>query len=170
MKKIGTYSVTLLMIALVFYGGAGVNFISYCCNLCRHEGIEAVLKDKCCDIHHHANNNLTNHVSDCCDNSCDSHAEDNPVNIPNESCGFSDEHASGNCCSFERISFDWSAQNFSKQETDFSPVAQELFSHCLLAFSSVDLIKTDKIHSHIPHGPPIVLPCDYLSILTVLLI
>jgi len=139
MKKINIYSVTILLIALVFYGGAGVNFISYCCNLCRHEGIEAVIKDKCCDIHHH-------------------HHDDH------------DEHTSENCCSFERINFDWSAQNFSKQETDFSPVKQDIHSCNLLTLSFVDLIKTGKIHSHIPHGPPKVLPCDYLSILTVLLI
>jgi len=172
MKKVFTYSVTFLMAVLVFYGGAGVNLISYCCKLCRHEGIEAVLKDKCCDIHHHhADNKKTHHhASGCCDSSCDAPAAENPVNIPNEPCNFPNEHASGNVCSFERINFDWSAQNFSKQETEIYPIKQHLFSCNFLALSPVDQIKTGKIHSHIPHGPPKVLPCDYLSILTVLLI
>jgi hypothetical protein len=69
-----------------------------------------------------------------------------------------------------RISFDWSAQNFSKQEIDFAPIALELFSCNLAGLSSVDLKQSSNLHSYTPHGPPIVLPSDYLSILTVLLI
>lgn len=63
--------------ALIFYGGAGVNFISYCCNECRSAGVEAVVSEACCDIHEHQHGG------------CDSH-----------SCGT-------DCCTLERIDFDW---------------------------------------------------------------
>ena len=170
MKKIFTYTVTWIMAALICYGGAGVNLISYCCNLCRLEGIEAVANDKCCEIHHHhhVNNQQIHHASGFCDHASNECVEDNHSDRIQDYCDFQEDHSAGNCCRFERISFDWSVQNLSKQETGFSPLSFDLFS-CNL-FTSVDLRFADKIHSQIPHGPPIVLPRDYLSILTALLI
>ena len=136
MKKVFTYFATFVTAALVFYGGAGVNLVSYCCNLCRMEGIEAVAGDKCCDIHHHDHS----------------------------------DHSSTDCCSFERISFDWVAHNLSEQDIDFSPFSMDVFMCDPLIVSNFNTISIGKKLAPALHGPPIVLPRDYLSILTVLLI
>ena len=170
MKKIFTYPVSLILAALIFYGGAGVNLISYCCNLCRSEGIEAVSNDKCCEIHHHhhTGNHQIHHMSGCCELVCNTHSEDNHNNRIQDYCGLQDDQSTGECCSFERINFEWNIRNLSKQETCFSFLTLDLFS--CIRLTSVDLRLANKIHSQIPHGPPIVFPRDYLSILTVLLI
>ena len=148
MKKIGTYSISMLIAALIFYGGAGVNMISYCCNLCRAGGIEVVINDKCCDIHHHQHTNNKQATS--------------PYSFH--------EHEAGSCCNMNRISFDLSAQSLLKQEFDFKPVALQLFSCNLTGIFSANLLQDNNIIAYAPHGPPLVLPSDYLSILTVLLI
>ena len=170
MKKIFTYPVTLMMAALIFYGGAGVNLILYCCNLCRSEGLEAVSNDKCCEIHHHhhAGNHQIHHASGCCEHESNACTEENHIDRIQDYCDLQDDQSTGECCSFERISFDWSVQ--SKQETCFSPLTFDLFSCNLSVFTSVDLRLSNKILSQIPHGPPIIFPRDYLSILTALLI
>jgi len=139
MKKVLTYLVTIVMAALVFYGGAGINLISYCCNICRMEGIDAVINDKCCDIHHHDHENHS--APDCED-----------------------------CCSLERICFDWCTQNSPEQEINLSPLTLELFSNSLLTISHFDNLTAGDKHAPASHGPPIALPRDYLSVLTVLLI
>ena len=136
MKKVLTYLVMILMTVLVFYGGAGINLISYCCNICRMEGIAAVINDKCCDIHHHDHS----------------------------------KHESTDCCNMERISFDWCSQNSPEQEIDLSPLTLDLFSGNLLTNSHFDILTAGDKHLPASHGPPIALPRDYLSILTVLLI
>jgi len=193
MKKIGTYTLSILMAVLVFYGGTGINLISYCCNLCRVEGIEAVTKDKCCDIHHHQHGDkqVAYHHNNDKQDACH-HCHNNPFGCRHDNelaaCNDNkfvcqhdndnqaihhhdnDDHMTGNCCSMNRISFDWNAQNFSKQEIDFTPITLDLFSCNLSGLSSVDLKQGSNLHSYTPHGPPIVLPSDYLSILTVLLI
>ncbi len=37
--------------------GGGYNVVNYCCQLCADEGIEAVAKDSCFNVHHHTHNN-----------------------------------------------------------------------------------------------------------------
>ena len=127
-----------MMAVLVFYGGAGFNLISYCCNLCRMEGIEVVIHEKCCDIHQH------------------DHSDE--------------DHDTHDCCSMERIIFDWFAQNSLEQEIDISPFTLDLFSNNLLNISYSDINLYGVNHAPASHGPPVGLPRDYLSILTVLLI
>lgn len=53
MKKATTYLFVFILAALVFYGGAGVNIISYCCSDCRTEGAEVLLDNVCSDVHEH---------------------------------------------------------------------------------------------------------------------
>ena len=136
MKKAFTYLVIFFMAALVFYGGAGINLISYCCNICQLEGIEAVVKDKCCDIHHHDHS----------------------------------EHSSTDCCSLEWVSFDWLTQNSTELEKDLSPVTLDLLFSDIFAIIHSDNLTSRERFVPASHGPPKVLPRDYLSILTVLLI
>ena len=138
------------MAVLVFYGGAGINIISYCCNECRSKGIEALQNHQCCEIHHQHNNiNLDNDE--------------------NEYYVFNDDHSFGDC-NLERIHFDWSLSKLSKQEKDFSPEYFTLITCNLFYDSLSDHISSGENFTPGPHGPPIVLPRDYLSILTVLLI
>jgi len=169
------------MVVLVFYGGAGINIISYCCNECRSKGIEVLQNHKCCNIHHHhagdfmfqvttdGNENTftanTLHAtSNCCKKMRDRHTAFNP---PDNKCIFCDEHSCGEC-SLERINFDWSSYELSKQ--DLSPDYFTLFACNLLNYNSLDIISNGDNITPAPHTPPPVLPRDYLSILTVLLI
>ena len=157
-----------MMAALVVYGGAGINLISYCCNLCRMEGIEAVILDKCCDIHHHNHSDKKIHhpTSGCCEHTCDVHNG----GALHPCCDIHEEYSSADCCSLERVSFDWCIQNLPEQEIDISPLILD-FSACnMLAITYLENITTGEKHTPASHGPPIALPRDYLSILTVLLI
>ena len=174
------------MAVLVFYGGTGINIISYCCNECRSVGISVLKNEKCCDIHHHHH---ANPASDCNENTdiihhrhdhtcihnavsgcCDEHAVDSTAGIGHECNDFCDVHAHGDFCSLERIQFDWNSSGSSHQETGFSPLPLTLFSCYLVTHSPFDIILTGHTISPVPHGPPTVLPHDYLSMLTVLLI
>ena len=125
-----------MMVVLVFYGGAGINFISYCCNECQSKGIEVIQNNECCYIHHHH------------ENTCDEYSSDE--------------------CSLERINFDWSSYELSKQ--DLSPDYFTLFTCNLLNDSYLGFNVSGDIITPAPHRPPLVLPRDYLSVLTVLLI
>ena len=51
MKKIVTYLFIVFLATLVFYGGAGVNLVTYCCGDCRMEGVTVLLENKCCEMH-----------------------------------------------------------------------------------------------------------------------
>jgi len=168
MKRALTNTIAILMATLVFYGGAGVNMVSYCCNLCRSEGITAILDDKCCDIHHH--NHSEQKTSACCKNTCDSHVEEIDNGTSHTSCSLHNEYASADYCNMERISFDWFVHNSSEQETDLSPITLDLLTCYLSEISHLDIITNGGKHTPTSHGPPTVLPRDYLSILTVLLI
>ena len=135
--------------SLVLYGGTGVNVVIYCCNDCRTKGIEAVVDDKCCDVH---NREQQDNQSD----STDRH-HTNCV------------HSSGkDCCSFERIDFEWNVYKIVKVEfyrlmqTANLPVYINLSEY--FDTEEITLIKSEQKH------PPAVLPREYLSSLSVLLI
>ena len=181
MKKTFTNIVVVFMAVLVFYGGAGVNIISYCCNECRSAGIEALINDKCCEIHHHNhddydkhNHSLHSHDALASSNSnCShtAHTEDNccePGHI--ESHNSRSEHSSGDSCNMERIDFDWSFQNIAELTFELSPDVYELFSNNIFISSSEQIPLIGEINTVLPNGPPLVLPRDYLSVLTILLI
>ena len=159
------------MAALVFYGGAGINLISFCCNVCRSEGIEAIISENRCISHQHSHTHsgqLSHHVSDCHKNVCHTCTEEHFACNRDE---YSDSHGNqsdGDCCSLTRISFDWTVQHVSKQE--ISLVVQDLFFHTPLTVLPQDSHLTDTPTTHIPHGPPVIPPRDYLSTLRILLI
>ena len=142
-----------LMATLVFYGGAGINVISYCCKDCRSVGIEVLLTDKCCEIHNHNHdsNNSHNH------------------NFSMSSCSHAEHHSADVCCNMERIDFDWNAQNIAKLDINISPDVYELFNN-LFIDSSVHLPYICKSNAAMTNGPPLIIPRDYLSLITVLLI
>ena len=171
MKKVVTSFVALTMAVLVFYGGAGINIISYCCNDCRVEGIEVLKNDKCCDIHNHNHkNNHRHHQSDCAGSSCDHHTKADNCDTTFKNCDFCYNHSHGNCCSMERINFDWSSQNITELDIDLSPIVLDLLSTDIFNISPVYITMTGDKSPVASNRPPLICPRDYLSVLTVLLI
>lgn len=168
-KKTLTSLLALGMAALVFYSGAGVTIFSYCCNDCRSAGVEAILSDKCCEIHQHQHA----HKHTCGDNNaCDhtAHAPSSDKVVPQQAFHACQEHASDNCCNMERIDYDWNTQNTAELEIDLSPVVLDLPYHDAIAEASFLIPIIQKTYTVLPNGPPLDTPRDYLSVLTVLLI
>lgn len=68
MRRFATSLFLVILASLIFYGGAGVNFVSYCCGVCEKEGVEALLEAKCCEIHghDHSRDKLANNTVECC--------------------------------------------------------------------------------------------------------
>lgn len=146
MKKTTVYIFTFLIAALVFYGGAGVNIISYCCDDCQTEGVEVVMDDKCCEVHGH------------------SHEEGQAVvETADASC-----HPDERCCDLKRVDFDWNRGH--SFQVSLHPVQLDLFLPAMPDLSFVNLPVVSEITSVMPTGPPPLCPRSYLSLLTVLLI
>lgn len=144
MKKNATYSLLLFLAFLIFYGGGGVNLITYCCNDCHSEGVEAVVKGKCCEIHNHTHLSVS--------------IVDEPICCMQGSKG----------CDVQRVEFDWT--NISFQSLDLQPNVIDLFYSVIpdLLLGSVNY--TVSFFSICSTGPPIPCPRVYLSLLTMLLI
>ncbi len=52
MKKLLSISLTILLAIVISYAGSGINAYSFCCEDCHTFGVEAIVGEKCCDIHH----------------------------------------------------------------------------------------------------------------------
>lgn len=145
MKKAVTYLFVVFLAALVFYGGAGVNLVTYCCGDCRTEGVTALLEDKCCEIHEH----------------------EHPATAGTDACCHTESEDEG--CDVERIYFDWNTIQSSLQ--NLQPVVIDLASS---VFSNTLSFVPDpfaKIYKEAEkEDPPILCPQIYLSLLTTLLI
>lgn len=144
MKRLFTYPFVILMAALVFYGGAGVNIASFCCQDCRSAGMEVLAGDMCCEIHGHTHDDIS--------------IESAEGNI---------SHTHKMCCSLERISFDWGYEKVSIENPQ--PVVLDLLTDGLSDISVITLPIVSEITSVMPNGPPLP-PREYLSLLTTLLI
>ena len=152
MKNAVTYLFIVFLASLIFYGGAGVNLITYCCGDCRTEGVAVLLNDTCCDVHEHNCCSTADEVSACDSGCCE---ED--------------------CCDMERISFDWSSSNNPIVElqpavTDLlsfaSPLASLVgLSACLpvFAYFTFDLDHPDNLSvmSQLCHAVGNTLPCSW---------
>lgn len=149
MKKTFTYLFILVMSALIFYGGAGINVISYCCDKCRSAGIEVVSDHKCCEMHKHHHEH---------------HAAANP------SCEKCIEHTDDMCCGLKRLKHDWNNQNVSDSELDIEPVAIDLLYAGTCNISTIPLLSAEENLIIMATGPPLKIPRAYLSLLTTLLI
>lgn len=146
MKKAFTYLFVFLMAALVFYGGAGVNIASFCCQDCRSEGVEVLAGDKCCEIHGHSHE-----------------LADETIEHTNGSLSPSHEM----CCNMSRISFDWGSEKVYIESPQ--PVTFDLLTDGLFNSPVIPLPMVREITSVMPKGPPLP-PREYLSTLTTLLI
>jgi hypothetical protein len=186
MRNIGTYTLTVLLTVLVFYGGAGVNVVFYCCNQCRSAGIEMLLNDQCHASHKPAADEhplffcsakAERADSDCCGThaplSCCAEAD----RTDSDGCGTrsvkTDNHCThasdDNCCNMQRISFDWNTHHTTESGMNLSPVVFDLLLS-ELPDSSVRNFMRGRNGAVMPKGPPFVCPRDYLSRLTILLI
>lgn len=148
MKQTATYLFVIILALLVFYGGAGVNLVSYCCNDCETEGVEVLLDDKCCEIHEH------------------SHLANAPSIM--ESADQLSVLMHDNCCDIERVNFDWSRTPV--QTLDLQPAVFDLFYNNLFNLSLIPLLALTEKSSVMANGPPVLCPHIYLSLLTTLLI
>lgn len=146
MKNTVSYLFIVFLATLVFYGGAGVNLITYCCGDCRTEGIEVLLDDKCCEVHGHE------------------HSDDAVAEVISSSCE-SNESA---CCNIERVSFDWKC--FSIPTIELQPAVVDLLSSGFLQASLLPAPAVRELVCHEQESPPVVCPRIYLSLLTTLLI
>ena len=52
MKKLLSISLTILLAIVMMYAGSGINAYTFCCEDCHTFGVEAIVAEKCCDIHH----------------------------------------------------------------------------------------------------------------------
>jgi hypothetical protein len=138
------------MASLVLYCGAGVNVMSYCCNDCRTKGVTAIMENECCDIHDRE------------------HSDNQPYNT--ESHHINCTHPSEkDCCSFERINFEWNT-TYNLAKSEFYELVQKanLPSYIILSENTdTEEFTVKKLRQK---DPPILLPREYLSALSVLLI
>lgn len=142
MKQFLKYALLGLLAALIFYGGAGVNRVTYCCQGCLKAGIKAVAMHTCCSKHQQPQ-----------DDGRDSAFQ------------WSQKRA----CGVERIEFEWNTTSennlFTLEPISWILVGESVVNKLLsipLADSFVGL------HGFRP--PPILQPRTLLSFLTLLLI
>lgn len=150
MRKSFTYLLVVIMSALVFYGGAGINVISYCCKDCRSTGIEVIASrhDPCCKDH-------GNHCK---------HKTDNTY-----VCGVGDIRSSQeDCCGIERLQYDWSMG--SESDMDLEPETIDLLFADFIDISVISSLTLKAIFVVIPTEQLFKPPRTYLSLLTTLLI
>ena len=108
MKKTVTYLFIVFLASLIFYGGAGVNFVTYCCNDCRTEGVAVLLNDNCCEVHGHGCCDTTTEEASCSSGCCED-----------------------DCCDLERISFEC----FKDCQFELSPYQRDFAITGLFAVS-----------------------------------
>ena len=147
MKNTVTSICVVIMALLLFYGGAGVNLITYCCNDCRAEGVAVLMEDRCCEIHEHQHCSESDTKNDCTDHS---HADEE------------------DCCDVERVDFEWNALQIPPMQ--MQPVVLDLAALMATIYS---LIPDPYVQSYDfieKWDPPVTCPKVYLSLLNTLLI
>lgn len=143
MKKKLVYIMLLLLAVTVGYGGAGINYMIYCCSQCEELGTEVVSGNGCCETHHH----------------------EHPVQLAHEEQPGSCSHDTA--CEMGRLSFDWNTSAVGHLVLQPVVLNLDFFSYTasLLPFPVIK----EFIHNRIFY-PPLSDPRQYLSLLTVLLI
>lgn len=139
------FTIILLLIAAVGYGGSGINYMVYCCDTCQDDGVEAVLDNKCCETHKHDHTTIPDHVQSAIEHK--------------------DHHS---ICGMKRISFDWNTTIALFLSLQPMVINLNFFSNYLISFSSNLFIQRTEYTGL--SAPPLFYPRQYLSLLTVLLI
>lgn len=153
MKRSIQILLTLILSALIVYGGSGVNAYFFCCDDCRSEGASVVTDDKCCEIHSHEHANGAHmHLTTELQSVCTFEMHDT--------------------CGIERIHFDW--QTFTQLHYQLQPFTIDL-DHSPFTSTPGNSIFTLDIASQAygyrqTQKPPDLSKEDYLSLLTTLII
>lgn len=148
MRNVYTYTITILLAILIFYGGGGVNLVSHCCDKCHSAKIELTVAD-CCNTQ----------KSNCCqktqteNNCCSNHSQDNNT-----------------CCNIERIDFEWN--NILNPVVEIHPIELDiLFSSRYIPDILLPTSTYTKTLFARYGSPPIALDSRfYLSLFAILLI
>lgn len=148
MKQTFKYLLVTFLAALIFYGGAGVNQITYCCSDCYKTGIAAVVSSVCCEIHKHDH-------------------EDEAGNT--DFFGSYGTIENTHDCGLERVDFEWTVEESSRFVPIIPFVTDYLFSVTSISFS-LDTELNSYLAFHEGDPPLISPPREYLSLLTTLLI
>ncbi|WP_163269865.1 hypothetical protein [Dysgonomonas sp. 511] len=148
MEKLIKKSIILVIAAAVFFTGAGITIMHYCCSSMSYRAVTVIQQHTCCA---HTGNNAAN---SCCDES-------------QKACAHDSDGAHKHCTS-TRLSIDIDAASFRPHIAlpfvwvlDVLPVFTQLLN-C-------------DLDSHIQHqqkenAPPNIPPREYLSIIRVLII
>lgn len=143
MKKKLAYIIVLLLAVTVGYGGAGINYMIYCCSQCQELGPEVVSGNECCEMHHHEHLTQPAH-------------EESTMYCSHDI-----------ACEMGRLSFDWNTSGINHLVLQPMVLNLNLFANTL-SLLPLPIIKK-FIHNWIFY-PPLSDPRQYLSLLTVLLI
>ena len=147
MKKFISISFTLLLTFIFTYAGSGINAYTFCCDDCQLQGVEAIVHDKCCDIHH--NDPSSTHSANTDGLSEQSHDQ----------------------CSLERVSINLQEISIQKDHNELTaPVFNYSFSTLLynLTFNSELASITDYISKS--QKPPNLSESVHFSMLQTLII
>lgn len=140
---------TLVLAALIAYGGAGVNYVTYCCSHCQSVGIERMIEKKCCETE---KENEEKH--------------DSSLNVENKGIAKLQQDKK---CGIHRINFLWKYP--VSQKIQLLPVVLDLLSDGFSCLFSPALVSADFLTRFLEGEPPdLYSPRDYLSFLTLLLI
>jgi len=155
MKKFVQRFILLIAAATVFFTGAGVTIINYCCNSCSGQTLIMTEKHVCCSQGQHD----VEPVKSCCSTS--------EEKIYDEACERSvfsqDTH-----CTASRVSMDIDASSFRPQVSAPFVWISEVLSDISLCISSDKIIYTDDYLSF--KSPPDIPPREYLSLISILII
>ena len=148
MKKFLSISLTFLLAFVITYAGSGVNAYSFCCDDCNAYGVEAIITNKCCDIHH------------------DIHPSDKDIIDNADTCESSHDQ-----CTLERLDIDLQSISFEENLSQLSiKVLEILFP--LLPYLPDNQTECNKSTDFITHTqkPPNMSKRVYFSLLETLII
>lgn len=117
MKKFLSTSLSFMLAIVIAYAGSGINAYSFCCDDCHTFGIEAIVVQKCCDVH----------IEDCSTSEQTAHED--------EICDTSHQQ-----CELDRLNFD--LQDGSTQANQL--VIKAPFIKSFLTATLYNLIKTTE--------------------------
>lgn len=156
MKRFAQNFILIIAAVTVFFTGAGVTIINYCCNSCSEQTLFMTEQHTCCSLEHQK----TEQESDCCSMHKDvSH---------DESCESDTSFTQDVSCTTSRLSIDIDASSFRPIVTVpfvwISGVSPTI-PLSILTDNSV-YIEGDSIFE----SPPDIPPREYLSLIRVLII
>lgn len=137
-----------LLAGLIFYGGAGVNWVTYCCENCFKSGIQLAVSENCCGMHMEDD-------------------EFEPSTSVGETKGLviDERHT----CGIERVEFEWTSSG-SDRQLIIQPFVTDLFFHLPYLSLLTDIQLWDGVLLHEGAPPSVLPPRAYLALLTTLLI